>query len=120
MIDLTNVALRRSPHEKFEGPFITCAAGDIAAEVDRKICQWYPSGLRYPGAESPVDLIPYTPAPVARKWLKCNHGRPAPMIERAAAEALADALRGIRDNYGADTYAHDIARAALAVWEAGL
>ena len=120
MIDLTNVALRRSPHEKFEGPFIgPDSAGLYRAIIDRSCHGWHDNGNCI-GSARDLDLIPYTPAPVARKWLRCNHGRPAPMIERAAADALADALRGIRDNYGADTYAHDIARAALAVWEAGL
>ena len=96
MIDLTNVALRRSPHEKFEGPILR-ADKEVSnlrfvGIVDGRVIDWAEDGVHSHGDRG-FDLIPYTPAPVARKWLKCNHGRPAPMIERAAAEALVDALR---------------------------
>ena len=125
MIDLTSVALRRSPNEKFAGPILR-ADKEVSnlrfvGIVDGRVIDWAEDGVHSHG-DPDLDLIPYTPAPVARKWatgIWCGAGgRPQiVLIERAPVDALVKALRWIESG---KVHSVSQARDAIAAWESGL
>ena len=118
------LALRRSPHDVFEGPFLRQKGPyPFVAIVDDEVHYWREDGRELIFSDRHLDLIQWTPAlsPAARKWrhmVMIGNDRNYDMIERAAPDELAEALRKILGN--PEAYSHGVARDALAKWEAGL
>ena len=132
------LALRRDPFTRFDGPFTAPDNDGISRAVVNGSCYAWRANGKCLGSCYELDLIPLQTAPA--KWLRCladvRHGSPyairgfgdfgadrngVHLIERAAYDELAEALRDIAQNGGDfSDKATAIASAILAKHEAKL
>jgi len=122
-LDLNNVALRRDPYTRFEGPFLTDKYGFIWALIEGQMENWSSYGRNY--GDGTLDLIPLQTKPEPVKpvhgWVnvyvngismvhetKENAELSAnpdttriavEVIERAPAEKLAEAVTALLRDY---------------------
>lgn len=148
-LDFTQpLALRRDPYTRFEGPFIgPDDGGNFFAIRDGVLISWDAGGCRFSGANGDRDLIPLQERPPVRKWPQgwamwheghrywrgiwsterdARHSAvpatcsPILMIERTAADMLAEALRTVKATSSSGTSNYRVATDALKAWEDGL
>ena len=118
-LDLNAVALRKTPTVRFEGPFIGPDKWNrVSAIINGELTCWDDCGTVLGGRSQEFDLTPLQTASKAlRCWAKSHGGGTTgigtnlpsgegwhEMIERAPADALADAVEAYVRRSNPDTY----------------